>query len=174
MKTENDYIRILIACSFVKSLCIYLQISNVKNMVILGYIVKSVDKVLTTQVGTPEFHLQNPLKDKGQCSTHLYSNARGEMKTGGSLGFTRHSSFVYLSPDHFLFHLCSLRGLCSHQHASTLLLLLYSSRTINVNNLFLLQIVFDLVLYCRNRKMTNATISTFSVLLLYVFNHSHS
>lgn len=57
MKTENDYIRILIACSFVKSLCIYLQISNVKNMVILGYIVKSVDKVRTTQVGTPEFHL---------------------------------------------------------------------------------------------------------------------
>lgn len=173
MKTENDYIRIL-ACSFVKSLDIYLQISKVKNMVILAYIVKSVDKVLTTQVGTPEFHLQNPLKDKEQCSAHLYSKASGEMKTGGSLGFTSHSSFVYLSPDHSLFHVCSLRGSCSHQHAFTLLLLLYSFRTINVNKLFLLQIVYDLVLYCRNRKMTNTSIPTFSVLLLYVFNHSHS
>lgn len=130
--------------------------------------------VLTTQVGTPEFHLQNPLKDKGQCSTHLCCNAGGEMKRGGSLGFTSHSSFVYSFPVHLLFHVCSLRGSCIHQHASTLLLLLYFSRTRNVNNLFLLQIVFDLVLYYRNRKMTSTTIVTLSVLFLYVFNHSHS
>lgn len=93
MKTENDYIRILIACSFVKSLCIYLQISNVKNMVILGYIVKSVDKVLTTQVRTPEFHLQNPLKDKGQCSTQWYSNA----DPWGSLGTVALSTYLQIT-----------------------------------------------------------------------------